>query len=39
MHQYMDFSITKHDKFNKNKEDDFIEEDYEDKDSEFVYLA
>ncbi|MBQ1871412.1 MAG: hypothetical protein II147_04470 [Lachnospiraceae bacterium] len=36
--EYMDFSFTKHDKFNEKKED-FNEEDYEEKDSELVYLA
>ena len=37
--EYMDFSFTKHDKLKENKEDRFIEEDYKEKDSEFVYLA
>lgn len=37
--EYMDFSFTKHDKYKENKEDRFIEEDYKEKDSEFVYLA
>ncbi len=37
--EYMDFSLSKHDKFREKKEERFIEEDYDEKDSEFVYLA
>jgi len=37
--EYMDFTLSKHDKFKEKKEERFIEEDYEEKDSEFVYLA
>ncbi len=37
--EYMDLSFTKHDKFNGKKKEDFNEEDYEEKDSELVYLA